>query len=134
MVIHHQLTIGKLAKQAGVNVETIRYYQRINLIKEPTKPQSGFRQYDVIMVNTIKFIKRTQQLGFSLAEIKELLNLGEGNCHDVQILAIEKRQKIIHQLNDLKAMKKELDGLINACYETENTSHCALIDSLTKST
>lgn len=133
MTTNHQLTIGKLAKQAGVNVETIRYYQRIELIREPTKPMSGFRQYDSTLVNTIKFIKRAQQLGFVLAEIKELLNLGDGNCHDVKALAIEKRQKIIGQLNDLKAMKKELDGLIDVCKETENTPHCALIKSLTDS-
>ena len=130
---NHQLTIGKLAKQAGVNVETIRYYQRIEMIREPTKPMSGFRHYDSSLVNTIKFIKRAQQLGFVLAEIKELLNLGEGNCHDVKTLAIEKRQKIIDQLSDLNAMKTELDGLIDACNETEHTPHCALIDSLAKS-
>ena len=133
MSSNHQLTIGKLAKQAGVNVETIRYYQRINLIKEPPKPLSGFRHYDLTLVSTIKFIKRAQQLGFILAEIKELLNLGEGNCHDVKTLAIEKRQKIIDQLNDLSAMKKELDGLIDACEETKDTPNCALIDSLAKS-
>lgn len=130
---NHQLTIGKLAKQAGVNVETIRYYQRIEMIKEPTKPVSGFRHYDASLVNTIKFIKRAQQLGFVLAEIKELLNLGEGNCHDVKTLAIEKRQKIIDQLSDLNAMKTELDGLIDACEKTEDTPNCALIDSLAKS-
>ena len=59
----HELTIGKLAKQAGVNVETIRYYQRIELINEPIKPESGFRKYDSNLVSTIKFIKRAQQLG-----------------------------------------------------------------------
>jgi len=130
----HQITIGKLANQAGVNVETIRYYQRIELIRKPTKPVSGFRHYDASLVNTIKFIKRAQQLGFVLAEIKELLNLGDGNCHDVKALAIEKRQKIIDQLSDLNSMKTELDGLIDACNETEDTPHCALIDSLANST
>lgn len=130
---NHQLTIGKLADQAGVNVETIRYYQRIKLIREPVKPISGFRHYDVALVNTIKFIKRAQQLGFVLAEIKELLNLGDGNCHDVSALAIEKRHKIIKQINDLNAMKKELDGLIEACRKTADTPHCAMIESLTKS-
>jgi len=129
----HELTIGKLAKQAGVNVETIRYYQRIELINEPIKPESGFRKYDSNLVSTIKFIKRAQQLGFVLAEIKELLNLGEGNCHDVKELAIAKRRKIIHQLKDLHAMKKELDGLIDACEKTEDTPNCALIDTLAKS-
>lgn len=129
----HGLTIGKLAKQAGVNVETIRYYQRIDLINEPSKPVSGFRKYDSNLVSTIKFIKRAQQLGFVLAEIKELLNLGEGKCHDVKELAIAKRKKIIHQLKDLNAMKKELDGLIDACEKTEDTPNCALIDSLAKS-
>ena len=133
MTNNPSLTIGKLAKLAGVNVETIRYYQRIKLIKEPIKPISGFRQYEPTFVNTIKFIKRAQQLGFALAEIKSLLHLGESNCHDVKTLAIEKRQKIETQLLGLTAIKNGLDEMIDACNETENTNHCALIESLVNS-
>lgn len=124
------LTIGQLAKQSGVNVETIRYYQRINLIEEPLKPIKGYRKYSQDLIKTIKFIKRAQQLGFTLSEINELIILGQNKCHDVKSLAIAKRSKIIEQIVDLKAMKKELNRLIDACDETENTPHCALIETL----
>ena len=126
------LSIGKLAKAANVNVETIRYYQRIGMIKEPIKPYSGHRAYDASLVNTVKFIKRSQQLGFKLAEIKELLDLGNGHCHDVMSLAKEKSAKILKQIEDLSSMKVELDKLIDECELTENTTKCAIIDSLTK--
>ena len=126
------LTIGKLAKAANVNVGTIRYYQRIGMIKEPIKPFSGYKVYDSSFVNTIKFIKRSQQLGFVLSEIKDLLDLGTGHCTDVKTMAQEKRDKILRQLEDLTSMKNELDNLIDACKLTENTSGCAIIESLTK--
>jgi len=126
------LTIGKLAKAANVNVETIRYYQRIGMLKEPIKPVTGYRVYDSSLVNTIKFIKRSQQLGFVLAEIKELLNLGNGRCTDVKSIAQEKRMKILRQIKDLTSMKNELDNLIEACELTENTPECAIIESLAK--
>ena len=70
-------TIGILAKAAEVNIETVRYYQRVGLIKEPAKPLQGYRTYPSVTLNRIKFIKRAQQLGFSLTEIAELLELGE---------------------------------------------------------
>jgi MerR family mercuric resistance operon transcriptional regulator len=126
------LTIGKLAKAANVNVETIRYYQRIGMIKEPIKPFAGYRVYDNSLINTVKFIKRSQQLGFVLSEIKELLNLGNGRCTDVKSIAQEKRMKILRQIKDLTSMKNELDNLIDACELTENTPECAIIESLTK--
>ena len=126
------LSIGKLAHAANVNVETIRYYQRIGMIKEPTKPYSGHRAYNSSLVNTVKFIKRSQQLGFKLSEIKELLDLGNGHCHDVMAMAKEKSAKIFRQIEDLTSMKIELDKLIDECELTENTAKCAIIDSLTK--
>lgn len=126
-----QLTIGKLANKAGVNVETIRYYQRIGLINEPAKPHSGYRKYESNMVDTLKFIKRAQQLGFSLAEIGDLLDLGTGNCNDVRSMAEEKKELIQKQINDLRAMHNELEKLIVACEKTESTTKCAIIESLT---
>ena len=72
-----ELTIGRLAQSAGVNVETIRYYQRVGLLKEPEKPAYGYRHYPPDTVARIRFIKRAQQLGFTLEEISELLSLGD---------------------------------------------------------
>ncbi len=82
------LTIGRLAKAANVNIETIRYYQRKELIIEP----ENFRHYSSVIIDRIRFIKRAQQLGFSLVEIKQLLILGDQHCGDVQVLAQEKRE------------------------------------------
>lgn len=127
------LTIGKLANSADVNIETIRYYQRRGLINEPIKPKSGYRQYPVETVDTLKFIKRSQQLGFSLAEIKELLDLGNGHCHDVKHLAEAKIDAIDHQIKDLALIRKELAQLIDACETTEGSHKCALIESLSQS-
>jgi len=126
------LTIGKLAQMAQVNVETIRYYQRIGLIIEPNKPVQGYRKYNVPVADTIKFIKRSQQLGFTLKEIKELLTLGSGSCQNVQALAQIKRNKIYRQIQDLTAMQNELDVLIKSCHTNPNSPQCALIDTLSK--
>lgn len=126
------LTIGKLALKADVNVETIRYYQRVSLINEPIKPLNGFRVYPLSDIERIKFIKRAQQLGFTLKEIQELINLGEGHCQEIQILAKQKLEKIESHMKDLKSMRKALKGLIIQCETDENSgAHCAIIESLT---
>ena len=128
-----KLTIGRLAKKANVNIETVRYYQRVNLIEEPVKPPSGFRIYNESVIDRIKFIKKAQHLGFSLSEIKDLLFLGDGNCSDVKELAKEKRDQVGEQIIGLTALLKELDNLIEACQLTEFTPNCALIDSIVTS-
>ena len=103
------LTIGRLARAAGVNVETVRYYQRLGLVGEPAKPESGFRHYPADTLDRIVFIKRAQQLGFRLEEIRELLELGDGHCADVRNRAEEKRGQIEAQIRDLRAMRATLD-------------------------
>ncbi len=127
------LTIGQLASVAGVNVETIRYYQRTGLIQEPDKPLSGYRVYPASDIQRIKFIKRAQQLGFTLAEIQELLDMGEGHCQEVQALARQKLDKIESHLKDLKAMRKVLKQLVQQCEaEGDAQTHCAIIESLNR--
>ncbi len=125
------LTIGKIARAAGVNVETVRYYQRIGIIAEPPKPVEGYRVYPADTVDRICFIKRAQQLGFSLQEIAELLELGDGHCHDVQLRAEEKRDLIDQQINDLKNLRNTLDKLIRACQSDNDTAHCPIVETLT---
>lgn len=124
------LTIGKLARIANVNVETIRYYQRVGLIEEPVKPLNGYREYPDTYIARIHFIKRAQQLGFALKEIKELLALGDGACNDVRALAEKKRARIEAQINDLNAMRSVLDRLIEACLKNQSTEHCSIINAL----
>ena len=125
------LTIGHLARAAGVNVETVRYYQRVGLVKEPNKPRSGYRIYPPESVDRIKFIKRAQPLGFSLQEIAELLVLGDGHCEDVRLRAETKRAQIIKQIKDLTALEKTLDQLITACQSEYDTAHCPIVETLT---
>lgn len=124
------LTIGKLARSSSVNVETIRYYQRIGLIEEPRKPPTGYRKYPVLYVARIHFIKRAQQLGFTLKEIAELLSLGDGHCDNVRTLAEKNRARIRLRIKDLNSMRVALDRLIDACLNDRSTKHCSLIDAL----
>jgi MerR family transcriptional regulator, mercuric resistance operon regulatory protein len=128
-----RLTIGELARASEVNVETIRYYQRIGLLAEPRKPPGGIRKYPEESARRIRFIKRAQRLGFSLKEISELLQLGDGHCDQVRKLAEQKRNRIVGQINDLKAMQGVLDELIECCLSDRSTKHCSLIDSLSDS-
>ncbi|MBN4079503.1 MerR family DNA-binding protein [Beggiatoa alba] len=128
-------TIGKLAAAAHVNVETIRYYQRLKLIPEPSKPAQGYRRYPAEIVSRVRFIKRTQLLGFTLKEIQELLNLGDGHCQQVQYLAEEKIHSIEERIADLKVMRIALKDFLIDCQATgsENTQ-CALIEAIVSMT
>jgi MerR family transcriptional regulator, mercuric resistance operon regulatory protein len=124
-------TIGKLATAADVNVETIRYYQNLKLIQEPQKPRQGYRQYSAAVVARVRFIKHSQTLGFSLKEIQELLDLGDGHCQQVQDLAADKIATIESRIADLNVMHSALKDLLNACQlGDENNKQCALIDSI----
>lgn len=124
------LTIGRLAQAADINVETIRYYQRIGMIDEPTKPRQGFRVYSPATLERIRFIKRAQQLGFSLNEISELMALGDGHCSDVRQRAEQKRDKIRKQITDLQALAATLDTLIDACHAGADEASCPIVESL----
>ena len=128
------LTIGKFARRANVNIETIRYYQRIGLVTEPIKPLAGYRVYPATDVARIHFIKRAQKLGFTLKEITELLSLVEGHCEDVRVLAEQKRSRIEAQIKDLHSIDKVLNRLIDACHKEHCISHCSIIDALSDDT
>lgn len=127
------LTIGQLAKVAGVNVETIRYYQRIQLIDEPAKPAQGYRSYPTDTVARIRFIKRAQELGFSLDEITDLLSLNDRECDEARHIAEHKQEIIQQRIDDLSAMQRELAKLIKACKQNvSGQDRCAIIATLTK--
>jgi len=124
------LTIGRLADKADVNIESIRYYERVGLIKQPRKPMSGYRQYPHELIERIRFIKRAQTYGFNLVEIKELLKIGDGHCHDVQKKAIEKRDQIKCQIKDLNKLVKTLDTLITTCDSNQSEKGCPIVKAL----
>ncbi|MCZ6487688.1 MAG: Hg(II)-responsive transcriptional regulator [Gammaproteobacteria bacterium] len=123
-------SIGKLAQAAGVNVETVRYYQRRKLVKTPVRPNQGFRVYPVETLHRIKFIKRAQELGFSLIEIEQLLTLSAGNCAAMEDLARHKLVKIKDKISDLHRMQTVLSELVEACETNQDPQTCPIIESL----
>ncbi|RLA23654.1 MAG: MerR family transcriptional regulator [Gammaproteobacteria bacterium] len=123
------LTIGKLAKQSGVTIETIRYYQRKGLLVEPDKPLSGYRLYSQDAVSRIHFIKRAQKSGFTLKEVSELLSLDNGHCEDVRKMAEQKRDQVAHQIKDLSMLLHALNELVADCKSGSTVNQCALIDA-----
>lgn len=126
------LTIGLVARAASVNIETVRYYQRFGIIDKPKKPKQGYRVYSNKTIARIRFIKRAQQLGFSLKEIAELLDFGSGHCADVRRHAEQKRKQIDAQITDLKKLRKTLDKLIATCQNNKASVHCPIVETLAK--
>lgn len=125
------LTIGKLAKSAGVNIETIRYYQRRGLLDEPPKPLGGHRRYSADQTRRVRFIKRAQTLGFTLDEVGALLALDAGRgCAETRALADRKRMLIERKMSDLAAMHQVLADLIRQC-DAGGIAQCPIIDLLT---
>jgi len=124
------LTIGRLARAAEVGVETIRYYQDRKLL--PIPPSAGaFRYYPVSLVHRIRFIKRAQELGFSLEEISELLHLEEGaDRASIRHIATNKLSEIENKLADLRRMQKVLRHLVNECEHTSADLPCPIIGTL----
>lgn len=126
-----QLTIGTFAKRAGVNVETIRFYQRKGLLLEPEKPYGGIRRYVHADIARLGFIKSAQQLGFSLDEIAELLRLEDGaHCGEARELAEHKLRDVRNKLADLQRIESVLTQLVAQCCATNGEVNCPLIASL----
>lgn len=125
------LTIGAFAKDAGVNVETIRFYQRRGLLPEPPRPPGGIRRYSARDVARVRFIKSAQRLGFSLDEVAELLSLEDGTqCSEARLLAEGKLTDIRKKLDDLTRIEQALTRLVNQCRRERGNVCCPLIDSL----
>ena len=127
------LTIGQLAKEASVNVETIRYYERRGLIPKPPRPDSGYRRYPLEHVARLELIKRAKELGFSLKEISELLSLRvnpKTTCSDVKRRAELKIADIEEKIRVLRRMERALRKLADACRGTGPKSECPIIEFL----
>jgi MerR family mercuric resistance operon transcriptional regulator len=127
-----ELSIGRLAAEAGVNVETIRYYQRRGLLAEPQKPLNGQRRYAAELTRQVRFIKRAQVLGFTLEEISGLLRLEQAHaCAETRELADRKLHVVESKLADLKAMRKALATLVRQCDARDSNNCCPIIHALT---
>ncbi|MBB0025183.1 Hg(II)-responsive transcriptional regulator [Chitinivorax sp. PXF-14] len=129
--ILENLTIGAFAKAAGVNVETIRFYQRKGLLLEPNRPYGSIRRYGGADVARVKFVKSAQRLGFSLDEIGELLKLEDGtHCGEAADLAALRLADVRARLADLTRMEAALSKLVAECCAQNGQVSCPLIDAL----
>lgn len=129
------LTIGQLARNAGVNVETVRYYERRGLISRPPRPSSGYRRYSEDTLTRILFVKRAKELGFSLKEILELLSLRvnpDTTCGDVKRRAEVKIADIEEKIRSLQKIKKALTRLVALCKGQGPTGECPIMEVLDK--
>ena len=125
------MTIGQLAKAAGVNVETIRFYQRIGLIRAPAKPLRGVRRYADGDAARLRFVRRAQELGFALAEIRQLLDLEDGqSCSAARSLAAHKLGLVESKLTDLARMRDALKDLVARCDVHRGAVACPIIATL----
>ena len=128
------LTTGQLAQKAHVNVETIRYYERRRLLPEPPRRESGYRQYSQEDVTRIRFIRRAQELGFSLTEISELLDLRVNTTHTCQDVKRRTEIKIIdieQKIDTLQQMKQALVKLAAICQGGESpTTECPILEAM----
>ena len=125
------LTIGVFAKAAGVNVETIRFYQRKGLLPEPDKPYGSIRRYGEADVTRVRFVKSAQRLGFSLDEIAELLRLEDGtHCAEAAGLAALRLADVRNRLADLARMETALAAHVEQCGTRQRNVSCPLIASL----
>jgi MerR family mercuric resistance operon transcriptional regulator len=128
-------TIAKLAAEAGVNVETIRYYQRIGVLDKPKPSQTGWRQYSEHVLRTLQYIKSGQNLGFSLAEIKAMQKLCLAErppqlCQSIREVARQKIADVERQIRELEQLKVRLLEFIQACAAKPDAERCPLSQAL----
>lgn len=121
-------TIGKLAKQCAVNVETIRYYQRIGLLRIP-KSQSSYRYYNESDIETLSFIQKAKDAGLQLSEVQELLNLALDDRVQVRQVIEQRLEKIDQRIQELQSLKVQLSSWINEC-KTSPTASCPILKAL----
>ena len=127
-------TIGKLALQADITTDTVRYYEKEGLLSPTRKTEAGYRLYDADAVRRLRFIKQAQQCGFSLTEIRELLTLKNSDaacCKDVRSVAIAKKLQLEHKIKSLQVMSQALSELITICNrESSPLDECPILAAL----
>ncbi len=127
------MRVGEAAKEAGVNVETLRYYERRGLLPEPSRRSSGYRDYESDSIQLIRFIRHSQDLGFTLREIGELIALRDNRSRrgaEVRALAMAKLTDIDTKIRRLGAMKLALEQLVESCHCNGSAWECPIIESL----
>ncbi|MBI3071987.1 MAG: MerR family DNA-binding protein [Deltaproteobacteria bacterium] len=131
--MNERLTIGRVAETAGVNVETIRFYEREGMLEQPERPLRGFRTYPREAIKVVRFIKRAQALGFTLKETSELLalkNTATMRCGEVRARAEAKRVVIRARIKDLARIDRALSELVETCARKGGARCCPIIEAL----
>ncbi len=126
------ITIGRLSQRTGVHIETIRYYEKIGLLTDPPRSAGGHRQYDLDSFKRLNFVSRCRRLGFSLAEIANLLSLvadGDYSCRDIQRITLAHKASIRTKINDLRRLEASLTQISKDC-EGGNAADCPIVDAL----
>lgn len=126
---------SELAAQAGVNPQTLRYYERRGLLPPPERTPAGYREFDEAAVRRMQFIKRAQAVGFTLAEVETLLHLAAGRhtgCHDARALAEEKVAELDQRIRDLRSVRRLLDQFVERCDESADPGRCPLLAELSE--
>lgn len=126
------LTIGKLARATNTKVETVRYYERIGLLGSPERSDGNYRLYDVAALNRLSFIRRARNLGFSLDEVQQLLNLsvqGDRSCGVIDDLTRTHLDAVERKIADLQALQRELGRLVEQCAHG-TIADCRIIEAL----
>jgi MerR family mercuric resistance operon transcriptional regulator len=126
------LTIGALSKRTGVNIETIRYYERIGMLPAPPRTAGGHRIYDRERAKRLGFVKRSRELGFSLDEIRAMLSLVDGGgytCAEVREMTVRHRNDVRRKIADLRKMERALGHMISQC-SGDTVPDCPIINEL----
>ncbi len=130
---YSSLTISRLARAAGVGIETIRYYQRRNLLPLPEPEGGAFRHYPPVLIDRIRFIKRAQELGFSLDEISTLLKFEDGmDRRSIRSVASKHLDQVRAKITSLQRIEHSLSHLIDACVASGRAERCPIIEALAK--
>jgi MerR family copper efflux transcriptional regulator len=126
------MTIGRLARAAGVNIDTIRYYERQGLLPRPSRRESGYREYEADDVARLSFIRRAKELGFSLVDITELLSLSQErrDVRGVKRKAEERLADVERKIEELKRVRRGLKTLIDACPGHGELATCPIVAAL----
>ncbi|MGH3505063.1 MAG: MerR family transcriptional regulator [Nocardioidaceae bacterium] len=124
---------SQLAARAAVNVETLRYYERRGLLSAPDRSPSGYRSWPPEAVRAVQFVKRAQEVGFTLADVEELLHLAAGGperCQAVRDMAHTRIAEMNRRIADLQAMRDALDQLVQTCERPRDRRECPLLHAL----
>ena len=135
-IMTETLSTSRLARAAGVGIETIRYYERRGLIPEPDRTRSGYRRYPPATVDRVVFIRRTQKLGFTLREIGELLELrvdARKTCAEVEETIVVKIDEVADRLEDLETLRTTLERLAERCRTSPPSGSCPFLEELMRS-